>query len=693
MYYLTKKETATFYTKANLSAKPKSVGKSKISFDFEQQFTKRAEPKPKDLEFVYKQYPLAFGGINLIADECIARGFEIVHESEDVRKEMDEWMDDVNFKEKLYDVIVNTLVFGDGYFEVVFNDDSDTVDDLVVMDPVVVDFLRDADGSIIFDPNGNPKKYVQKSGSAVKDDDIQFLPEEIGHFIFYRIRGQRKGISLLASIIRNITHAMNTDSSVAEAIHRHGFAQFDVSVGSETRRPSEDVINKIAKDVEDLQVTNEYVHDDDVKVQVLEAKNARSYEKYSESFIRNIVSGMGIPAPLLLGTGESSNKSTADVQSRHFRSMIETIQAKVKNVVEDKIFKKLQELNGWTEFPILEWNEVLPEEESAKVARIASLFEQGIITRTEAREMAGLPGEVDFGDLKPSATTVPPQFPPFGGQPGQAPVPGEGPEKTGPRPKNEPRSPEKSVVPPFNRTQPSEKGRSSLKDNAKLSELKGEFKEALNHYFDSLRSSTLNKVVSFNELSDEKSLAIPMERISKELSMNHEELGSIIYIFMKEATKMGLKESGVLKDDEPSLLSQEDAEYLDGFVDLIAKKQIDDIFNKVSWVVLDAFAKHESIGDITNKINDVFFKFTSFGQEDPKQVKADLLSEDNSNRAFNNGLLAGFVKNKAEFVGRNCVECDSCDKCNNGEFDKLSVSDARGKFPIHPNCTCTFDQL
>lgn len=684
------KKTASFYTKANLAAKPKSVGKSKISFDFEQQFSVTKQPKAKDLEFIYRAYPLAFEGVNLIADECIARGFEIIHESEEVRKEMDEWMDDVNFKEKIYDVIVNTLVFGNGYFEIVFDEDGDTIDEIVVMDPVVVDFLRDNEKSIIFDPSGNPKGYVQTTGAIIKDDDIRFSPDEIAHFIFYTLRGQRTGISLLSSVARNITHAMNTDNAIAQAIFRHGFAQFDVSVGSDTRRPTEDEINKIATDVEDLQVTNEYVHSDDIKVEILEAKNTRSYDKYNEIFISNIVSGMGIPAPLLLGSGESSNKSTATVQSRHFRSMIETIQGRVQAIVEDKIFDKLAELRGWTETPILEWNEVLPEEESAKVARIASLFEQGIITRTEAREMAGLPAQIDFGDLKPSAVTIPPQFPPQGGEPGQAPGERPLPEKTGPRPQNEPRAPEKSVVPPFNRDQPSEKGRGSLKDNKELNSLKGDFTEALNHYFDSLRSSTLNKVVSFNELSDEKSTAIPLERISKELTRDHKELGSLLYIFMKEATKMGLKESGVLKENELALLSVGDAEYLDGYVDMLAKKEMDDIFNKVNWLVLDSFAKHESIGEITDKINSVFFKFTSYGQENPKQVKADLIAGDNVNRGFNNGLLVGFTKNKVEFVGRACIECESCDKCNTGEFDKLSVGDARGKFPIHPNCTCTF---
>jgi len=681
---LVTKKKASFYSKKNLSAKPKSVGKSKISFDFEQQFTERKGPEPKDLEYVYKSYPLAFQGINLIADECVARGFEILHESEDVRKEIDDWMDEVNFKEKLYDAIVNTLVFGDGYFEVVFDPDGTTIDELVVMDSTVVDFLKDSNGSIIFDPSGNPKSYVQKTGSMASEDDINFKPEEIAHFTFYTLRGQRKGISLFNSVIRSITHAMNTDNSVAQAIYRHGFAQFDISVGNDLRRPTKEQIDAITSDVKDLQVTSEYVHSDDIAVNVLEAKNTRGYEKYSESFIRNIVSGMGIPAPLLLGTGESSNKSTADVQSRHFRSMIETIQNKVKSVVEDKIFKRLQNLNGWTKSPMLEWNEVLPEEESAKVARVASLFEQGIVTRTEAREMVGLPPLSDFGDLKPSAVTVQPVFP---ANPNN---PQDGPEKSGPKQKNEPRAPEKSVVPPFNRTQPSEKGRSSLSECTDLNSLKVEFKEDLDHYFDSLRSSTLNKIVSFNELSEEKSLAMPLDRVSKELSVEPKELGSIMYNYMKEATKLGLNDSGCLELGENALLSGADADYLDNYVEVLSKKQMDDVFNKINWIVLDAFAKHEHVDNITTKINDVFFKYSSFGHDASKQVKSDLLAVDNSNRAYNNGLLMGFTKKGVETLSLVREGCETCAICNSTEYDSVPIESARGLLPLHPNCSCSF---
>lgn len=704
---MAKKQKAVPYLKSrvNLAAKPKSVSKSKIFFDFESGFSKRKLPKSRDFEFVYHSFPLGFQGVNLIAHEVVARGFQVIHDRPEAVKFMAEWMDNVNFQEKLFDGIVNTLVFGNGYWEVVFEEEGETVDELIVMDPMLVDFKKDEQNRIIFDMDtGVPKGYIQKTGTFKKEDDIQFSQEEIAHFAFFKLRGHHAGTSLFASVMRSIAHAMNTERSVAEAIFRHGFAQYNITVGKEGTIVTQGQIDEVTSQVKDLQVTNEYVHSDDIQVEVLEAKNTRSYDKYADSFISNIISGMGIPEPLLLGSGESSNKATADVQSRHFRSMIESIQIKLKSVIEDKVFKKIAELQGWTEFPRIEWNEVLDEIESAKVARVASLFEQGIIGRGEAREQIGLPPQTDFSDFKiinplPPSINFPTAAPQPGQQPGQAPGQRPLPERTGPKPKEAPIPPERSVRPPFNRKQPSERGRAGLKDNPELADLKSHFAENLNHYFDSLRSQTLNKIISLNELAHKSSgkkkkktnaKIVPMDRVSKELTYSTEELGSLIYNYMKDSTKIGMDSSGAIVDGELALLSDDDRNYLTEFVDVLAKKELDELFNKVKWEVLNSFAKNEALDIVSEKINKEFHRFTSFGLEEGKTARAELIAVSEANRAFNNGLLMGLSKLVTDFVARKGSDCDSCKHCGDKKFDKVALADARGLFPLHPGCECSW---
>ena len=674
-----------YFVKVNLSGKSKSIAaKSRVAFDFDNDLNSIKDPDSKQLQFVYLNYPLANQGVNVISYECVARGFQIVHESEEVVKETEKFLDDVNYSQKLGDLIVNTLVFGDGFFEIVVDEDNKTISDLVLLDSTVVDFKRDVNGNIIFDDEGNIKGYIQKAGGRL-EDNIEFSPNEIAHFVFFSLRGRRKGISHLMPILRSVVHAMNVETSVAQAIYRHGFAQYDIAVGNEFKRPSTAQIDDVASAVEDLQARNEYVHSDDIKVSILEAKNTRNYDKYADAFIRNIVSGMGVPEPLLLGTGESSNKATADVQSRHFRSMIEMLQNKISSVVEDKIFSKLAELKGWTEIPKIEWNEVLPEEESAKVARVASLVQVGIVSIPEAREMLGLPAQPDFADsaLLPKKPVLPS---PDGAGSSARPLP----ERTGPKSTSTPPSLDRNVIPPFNRTQPSERGRASLKDNVKLNELRNSCRVALNHYFDTLRSSTINKIVSFNELSENQALAIPLDKLAAELKYNHKEFGSLIYIFMKEATKIGLQDSGCLAEGESPLLSKADAKFLDGFVDVVAKKELDDLFNKINWVVLNSFAKSESIEKMSEAINSSFNRFSSFETDKLGKTKVDGIVKSELNRGYNNGLLIGFARAGHTNVGIVSDECSSCSECNSEELKNLPISSTKGLLPLHNGCDCTF---
>ena len=69
-------------------------------------------------------------------------------------------------------------------------------------------------------------------------------------------------------------------------------------------------------------------------------------------------------------------------------------------------------MKGWKEDPELEWNEILPEEETAKTGRVATLFEKQIVTRNEAREILGFPPTPFAEDnefQQPANAMIPPE--------------------------------------------------------------------------------------------------------------------------------------------------------------------------------------------------------------------------------------------------------------------------------------------
>lgn len=336
---------------------------------------------------IFKRYPLCFRGAIIRANEVIARGFEIVANDKEARATIISFINKTNLKNLIFQICIDTDVFGNSFLEVIYSKNRREVADLAIIHPATMDFLRDSRQRIVFNENGKPRGFIQKSAAK----RIEFEADQIAHFAFIRIGDELLGISLFEPALATIKRAMNIEEGIAQAIYRHGFPQFFIQIGNDNNPPTKKMIDDVASTVEDLNVKNEYVAPYYFDIKILEPSSTRSFDAYSKHFIDQIIADLGIPKPILMGTGEGTNKATADVQSRHFRAQIETMQSIIKYIIEEKVFKKIAELNQLKEVPKLEWNEVLPEEESAKIARIATVFEKGMANLKEVREMLRLP--------------------------------------------------------------------------------------------------------------------------------------------------------------------------------------------------------------------------------------------------------------------------------------------------------------
>lgn len=345
-------------------------------------------PRFKDLELVYLRFPIASRGIEIRANDFIARGYEIVCKDAKAKKELEEFLEDNQFDRLIHQAVINTDLYGNGYIEIIFNGDKTDVRGLKVLHPKFIDLQRTAKtGMVLFKKDGTIKGFVQNLGTSKTD----LRPDQMMHFVFKRLGDEVLGHSILEPCLKTIERCMNIEEGIAQAIFRHGFPQFDISVGDEANPPTPEMIDEIADKVQDLNSKNEFVHTFYQKISVLESRTAKDFSTYPQVFIRQVVACLGVPEPLILGTGEDTNKSTADVQIKHFAIQISALQHIVKLELEDKLFKLMAKLRGWKDIPKLEWNETLPQDENDKISRVSTLFEKQIITRNEARELIGLP--------------------------------------------------------------------------------------------------------------------------------------------------------------------------------------------------------------------------------------------------------------------------------------------------------------
>ena len=357
-----------------------------LSADMYSSTVKRA--KVEDLEFVFKRYPIVSRGVEIRANEFISRGYEIKTENKKAEKWLTKFLKDNRFEILVRQAHINADIYGNGYIEIMYNAGNSDIKGLKVLHPKFIDVQRDpSTGAVIFDNVGGLKGYVQRVGQQ----EIKLRPDQIIHIVFRKMGDEVLGYSLVEPALKTIERAMNIEEGVAQGMYRHGFPQLDIEVGDENNPPTKAMIDDIAKSVEDLNSKNEFVHSNYIKAKILESSTTKDIGFYPQIFIKQIVSCLGVPEPLILGTGENSNKSIAEVQLKDFRAQMGAEQKISAVEIEDKLFKKLAALKGWKDDPELEWNEILPEEETAKTGRVATLFEKQLITRNEAREILKFP--------------------------------------------------------------------------------------------------------------------------------------------------------------------------------------------------------------------------------------------------------------------------------------------------------------
>lgn len=663
-------KVALSYTKQVNLEKRQSFQTGETFFDGDFS-SKRDLKRPEQLELAYKLHPLAYRGIETRVSELFARGHDIIVKSEQIQEDTIEWMKKVNYILKVQQAARNAYIYGNGYIEIVT--EGNDITDLIVLNPKVIDFQRDETGKIVFGPDGKPKGFQQQT---VLGKPIKFT-NTIAHFMFTQFGDMLKGVSILQACFSALKNDLNIQSGVAQAIWRHGFPQFDITVGSDDRPANKNTIDAVSDGVEDLQVTNEFVHSQDVVVKVLESTSPRSFDRYNKLYISQIVSGLGVPAPLLLGSGENSNRSTAGIQSKHFRALIENDQNALQAPM-NVIFSMLAELRGWSETPELEWSEILPEDETARVGQIATLVEKGIITINEARDILGLP-KGDFGDLLPNPNRPEPNMPP------ELPMPPE--NRGAPKVIQPDKLPDKerAVVP--DKTGPSTKGREAL------SKTQVEFLGELDDFLETVKNSTLNFVAeTHTRLNNTNMSSFNLVALDEHLSGYYKEFGDLLYRGCKAGMKIGLNEAiSELSLDSKPLLEKKDVAQLNEFVELLTKKEMDELSNKLKFDIYQGFIKNESIDEIREKVNKIF---SSFGcascEQRAKQTKSEMIAKTELFRSFNDGLLIGYTRGNINKVNRVLSTCNACEECKSVELDNTVIQDAMHKLPHHVGCECTW---
>jgi len=337
------------------------------------------------LEQLYFSDGIIFNSINTWIELICSPGFNIDTQNEKLRKRIEDFLHTIEFEDEILPKIVQHMcVYGNAFVEIIYNNAGDKVVDLSdPLDPKSMDFLRDPKTNIpILDIYGNPKAYAQKVNLG-KPLDIP--ADHMAHFRLYTLASSQLGIGLIEPIFWTALGKRNIDEKIAQQEFRRATPFVWVSVGDESHEPSPEEINDIHNAFKDITYKTDFVGPYWYKVQFISSDPSESSINAVKYFQDAIISGMGLPKAIVTGTGESENRAVLHSLIAVTQRRVSRIQRAISNIIENKVFKKICELEGYDkkEVPRMMWNEFSPESLTGKIDRLVKEVQVGLLVPDE----------------------------------------------------------------------------------------------------------------------------------------------------------------------------------------------------------------------------------------------------------------------------------------------------------------------
>jgi len=283
---------------------PKTLVRAKSSGTGGLSGSDRTTQTLKRYESYYRGDGTVWAAINSIAFNTIMTGYNIYSENDEAKELITKFLRRIDFDNFALKVVIFCLVYGDSFLEIRYNKKGTPVR-VMDVDPKTM--------FIDYDDYGDIEAYHQEFQGS-KGESID--PKYIAHFSLFPRPESPYGISLIEPSRDTIKRKIRTDEAIANALIRHGFSKYVITVGQQGERQlaPDDVLKDIDEEFEDITEQNEFIVPWNVKVETIDERGIQGVEDYFNYFQAQSATGL-LVSEESLGLGNGSTEACYDEQT------------------------------------------------------------------------------------------------------------------------------------------------------------------------------------------------------------------------------------------------------------------------------------------------------------------------------------------------------------------------------------------
>lgn len=374
------------------------------------QIYKESSTRRRDVDFYKSEYDLPtianaiqLDGFlrrsrNIFVEQILKNGFEIRSKSDRLQKYVKKRIKEIEnltgvpFYETVTHIVTQLATYGNCYVIKVRHKDKSKLGSRYRLfgklhDPIVGLFVADATTMEIgLNSRGEVTSYLQR----VRGELRQWDERDVIHLTYNKIPGTLTGMSSILPVLDDVRALRKLEEEIEILGFQYSVPLYLYKVGTKDQPAQVGEVDEVSRAVTNMPAYGMLVVPGNHTIEVPSNSNTPvDVLAFVEHFKKRIFSGLGV-SPVAMGDTDTSNRNTSEVGDKAMQSITKAYQQIITHSMQMGLIRELLLDGGFknpSESVEFAFSEIDIENQIKKETHILSLWQNNLITRTEARVM------------------------------------------------------------------------------------------------------------------------------------------------------------------------------------------------------------------------------------------------------------------------------------------------------------------